>query len=68
MFAHQQKELAREEQWKKITKTVKKNRRPIASIGTALLIGAIAVLLQKSGHDRTLMAVIWRIVDLARRR
>lgn len=67
LFAKQAQQLAREELAAKVMKQVRKNRRPIISLGATLLVGVLSYYLRRNGHDRMLWAMLWRTAETFRK-
>ena len=60
LFRKQVQEMKREEAMQKALIFVSKNRTPILSVSTAILIGALSVYLSRTGHGTLFWTHLWK--------
>jgi hypothetical protein len=66
LFRRQAQQLRREEQRQKLMVLAWKYRHPASSIAAALLVGAAAIWLRRSGQDRFIWSFLWKVQGMFR--
>ena len=66
LFRQQVQQMKREDAMQKALVFVSQNRRPILSVSTAVLIGALSVYLSRTGHGTALWFHLWKSVKSTR--